>query len=142
MLIDPQDYEDLYPRDFIVDLPRPKIYIGPEAIFGREPLEFDADGRRRRRHDLIRSVPVDELDGLRPKGAATRHDFEPEITPSLDAALRYFLLSTAARRVRGEGNRHARRSSTPRSTSMFTSGRREAIERSPATSCRTARPRR
>ena len=31
----------------------------------------------------------------------------PRITDSLDAALRYFLLSTAARRVRRQGNRHA-----------------------------------
>ena len=36
--MDPTNYEDLYPRDFIVDLPRPEMYIGPEAIFGREPL--------------------------------------------------------------------------------------------------------
>ena len=105
ILIDAEDFDDLYPRDFIVDLPRPKMYIGPEAIFGREPLEFDAedapDGS-----DLIRSVPLDELDALRPKGAAARQAFQFEVTPSLDAALRYFLLSTAARRVRRRGNRH------------------------------------
>jgi hypothetical protein len=107
VLIDPQDYEDLYPRDFIVDLPRPEFYIGPEAIFGREPLEFDAEGIDDDGHDFIRSVPLEELGGLRPKGASTRHEFEPEVTDSLDMALRYFLLSTAARRVRKKGNRHA-----------------------------------
>ena len=105
ILIDAEDFDDLYPRDFIVDLPRPRAYIGPEAIFGREPLEFDAeevhDGS-----DLIRSVPIDELDELRPKGAAARQTFHFEITPSLDGALRYFLLSTAARRVRRQGNLH------------------------------------
>lgn len=107
VLMDPTDYEDLYPRDFIVDLPRPGIYIGPEAIFGREPLEFDAEDVGDDGNDFVRSVPIDDLDGLRPKGSATRHTFEPEITDSLDAALRYFLLSTAARRIRGAGNRHA-----------------------------------
>lgn len=107
VLIDPQDYEDLYPRDFIVDLPRPEFYIGPEAIFGHEPLEFDAEIVDDDGHDFIRSVSLDELEGLRPKGASSRHDFEPEVTDSLDAALRYFLLSTAARRVRKKGNRHA-----------------------------------
>lgn len=107
VLIDPQDYEDLYPRDFIVDLPRPEFYIGPDAIFGRDPLEFDPEGVEDDGHDFVRSVPIDELDALRPKGAAARHDFEPEVTESLDAALRYFLLSTAARRVRRLGNRHA-----------------------------------
>jgi hypothetical protein len=107
VLIDPHDYEDLYPRDFIVDLPRPPFYIGPEAIFGREPLDFDPEDVGDDGHDFVRSVPVDEIDALRPKGASTRHQFDPEITHSLDEALRYFLLSTAARRVRGKGNRHA-----------------------------------
>jgi hypothetical protein len=107
VLIDPKDYEDLYPRDFIVDLPRPTMYIGPEAIFGREPLEFDPDYVEEDGFDFVRSVPIEEIDGLRPKGTARRHEFEPEITESLDEALRYFLLSTAARRVRGRGNPHA-----------------------------------
>ena len=107
VLIDPQNYEDLYPRDFIVDLPRPKVYIGPEAIFGREPLEFDEDEDEDDGHDFVRSVDTTEIDNLRPKGAAKRHEFEPSITTSLDSALRYFLLSTAARRLRGKGNPHA-----------------------------------
>src|SRR4051794_38401974 len=107
VLIDPKDYRDLYPRDFIVDLPRPRMYIGPEAIFGREPLEFDADDVEDDGYDFVRSVAVGELDQLRPKGAARRHEFDPEVTESLEEALSYFLLSTAARRVRGGGNRHA-----------------------------------
>lgn len=107
VLIDPTNDEDLYPRDFIIDLPKPDVYIGPETIFGREPLEFDADDLEDDGHDFIRSVSVNELGGLRPKGASTRHDFTPDVTESLDAALRYFLLSTAARRIRGVGNPHA-----------------------------------
>ncbi len=107
VLIDPQDYEDLYPRDFIVDLPRPGIYIGPEAIFGREPLDFDEDEDSEDGHDFVRSVDTSEIDDLRPKGAAKRHEFEPKITDSLDAAIRYFLMSTAARRIRRKGNPHA-----------------------------------
>lgn len=107
VLIDPQDYEDLYPRDFIVDLPRPGIYIGPEAIFGREQLDFDEDEDSDDGHDFVRSVDISEIDDLRPKGAAKRHEFEPRITDSLDAAIRYFLMSTSARRFRGKGNPHA-----------------------------------
>lgn len=108
VLIDPNDETDLYPRDFIVDLPRPGAYIGPEAIFGREPLRFDPDGTEDEDgYDFVREVPGAELDDLRPKGAKGRHEFDPSVTESLDAALRYFLLSTAARRVRGNGNRHA-----------------------------------
>ncbi|BBY28107.1 Z1 domain-containing protein [Mycolicibacterium sediminis] len=107
VLIDPQDYQDLYPRDFIVDLPRPGVYIGTEAIFGREPLDFDEDEDQDNGHDFVRSVEDSEIDDLRPKGAAKRHLFEPKITDSLDSALRYFVMSTAARRIRGKGNRHS-----------------------------------
>ena len=107
VLIDPQDYEDLYPRDFIVDLPRPGVYIGPEAIFGREPLDFDEEEDSDDGHDFVRSVDSSEIDDLRPKGAAKRHEFEARVTDSLDAAIRYFLMSTAARRIRRKGNRHA-----------------------------------
>lgn len=107
VLMDPKDYEDLFPRDFIVDLPKPSVYIGPESIFGRESLEFDPEGDEDDGHDFVRSVPEVEIDRLRPKGASTRHEFEPEVTQSLDEALRYFMLSTAARRVRRKGNRHA-----------------------------------
>lgn len=107
VLIDPSDYQDLYPRDFIIDLPRPLPYIGPEAIFGREALDFDDTDLGDDGHDFVRSIPVDELDDLKPKGAAKRHEFDPQVTDSLDEALRYFLISTAARRIRGQGNRHA-----------------------------------
>ncbi|KUI48137.1 hypothetical protein AU198_19090 [Mycobacterium sp. GA-1199] len=107
VLIDPKEYADLYPRDFIVDLPRPTVYIGPEAIFGREPLNFDDTDVGDDGHNFVRSVPDDEIDDLRPKGAAKRHLFEPQITESLNSALRYFLMSTAARRIRRKGNLHA-----------------------------------
>jgi len=108
VLIDPGVSDDLYPKDFIIDLPRPREYVGPETLFGREALEFDegdealADG-----HDLIREIPVDEVGQLKPKGKSERADFEPAVAPSLAEAARYFLLSTAARRVRQLSNRHA-----------------------------------
>ena len=57
-------------------------------------------------HDLIRPIPDDEIPQLRPTGAASRHQFAAVITESLDEALRYFLLSSAARRARGAGNPH------------------------------------
>jgi hypothetical protein len=108
VLIDPAVPEDLYPRDFIIDLPRPHEYVGPETLFGREPLEFDKDGNQPDEgHDLIREVPEDELGDLKPPKPSERDDFTPAVAPSLEEAVRYFLLSTAARRSRGQGNRHA-----------------------------------
>ncbi len=104
VFIDPAEYEDLYPRDFIVDLPRPDDYIGPEALFGSEPLAFDPDGTLADGYDLIRSITVEEATALRKRGAPIDVDAD---APAMDEALRYFLLSTAARRVRRAGNRHA-----------------------------------
>jgi hypothetical protein len=43
LFIDPSLPEDLYPRDFIVDLPRGKGYFGAEQIFGRAPLDETED---------------------------------------------------------------------------------------------------
>src|SRR5206468_365797 len=69
VLIDPSDENDLFPRDFIVDLPRPDEYVGPEAIFGREPLRQDGDDDAAGDGlDMIRFVPDDELPVLRPAG--------------------------------------------------------------------------
>ncbi len=106
VLIDPSEEADLYPRDFIIDLPRPTNYVGPETIFGREPLRHDEDSSESDGLDMIRFVEDYELESLRPKGN-NLDDFTPAITPSLKSALRYFLLSTAARRARGAGNKHA-----------------------------------
>ncbi len=108
VLIDPAVPEDLYPRDFIIDLPRPRGYVGPETLFGREALELDEAGYQPDEgYDLIREVPTDELGDLKPPKPSERDDFAPAVSPSLEMAVRYFLLSTAARRVRGDGNRHA-----------------------------------
>lgn len=109
VLIDPAVPQDLYPRDFIIDLPRPREYVGPETLFGREPLEFDGSGDQIDDGcNLIRQVPNDELKALKPNGRPSQEsDFEAAIPSSLGSAVRYFILSTAARRVRGLGNQHA-----------------------------------
>ncbi|HVC07999.1 MAG TPA: Z1 domain-containing protein [Solirubrobacterales bacterium] len=108
VLIDPGAPDDLYPKDFIIDLPQPREYVGPETLFGREALEFDDDiGPADDGHDLIREIPTEEVKQLKPKGASDRAGFEPVVAPSLAESARYFLLSTAARRVRNLRNRHA-----------------------------------
>lgn len=108
VLIDPGVPEDLYPRDFIIDLPRPREYVGPETLFGRESLELDEAGYQLDEgHDLIREVPADELGDLKPPKPSDREDFVPAVPQSLETAVRYFLLSSAARRARRGGNRHA-----------------------------------
>lgn len=107
VLIDPARDEDLYPRDFIVDLPKPDSYFGPEKIFGRELLTPDeredtADGL-----DMIRTVDEEEIPLLQPVSRAARTTFHPELTESLRNALSYFWLATAARWHRGDREEHS-----------------------------------
>jgi hypothetical protein len=110
LLIDPNVPVQLYPRDFIIDLPRPDGYFGTESLFGREPLAQDGDNASRSDGlDMIRIVPDQEAARLTPSGGrrGAVEEFKPEVPPSLRDALWYFWMSTAARRIRGKGNRHA-----------------------------------
>ncbi|EKQ6315675.1 Z1 domain-containing protein [Pseudomonas aeruginosa] len=105
LFIDPSLPEDLYPRDFIVDLPRGKGYFGTEQLFGRAPLdETDdpVDGL-----NVIRLVPEYEATQLKPPSRDDRFTFAPAITPTLREAILYFWMATAARRVRGQRSKHA-----------------------------------
>jgi len=107
LLIDPSVDEDFYPRDFIVNLPQPVGYHGTEVLFGRELLAgedpADLDGG----HDMIRLVHDNEVDDLKPRTKKDASGFTPEMTNSLQAAVEWFWLATAARRVRGGGNPHS-----------------------------------
>jgi hypothetical protein len=101
VFIDPQP-ADIYPRDFIVSLPKPKGYFGAEQIFGREALSLDDPEQIFDGLDMIRLVEEDEIPSLSPQGRNALDAFVPEITPSLEKALRYFWMATAARTARGD----------------------------------------
>jgi hypothetical protein len=102
IFIDPRSENDLYPRDFIVALPKPLGHFGTEEIFGRARLVDDNTDEEFMGLDMIREIPDDEVELLRPKG--NDHNFVPEITPSLANALNYFWLACAARKARGTEN--------------------------------------
>lgn len=100
VFIDPAESDDLYPRDFIFPLPRPEGYFGPEMLFGREVLEYDQDNIDG--YDMIRQIPEGEDYKLRPTSKDDVDGFVPVMTRELRSALHWFILSTAARRVRGD----------------------------------------
>ena len=106
VLVDPAPEQGLYPRDFIVDLPRPRGYYGTEALFGRERLDTDEEDQAVLGLDVIRPVPDDEIPLLRPV-QKDRLTFKPSITKSLARAIRYFWLATAARRARSGRSEHS-----------------------------------
>ena len=106
VFVDPADPTDLYPRDFIVDLPRPKDYFGPERIFGRDRLEGDG-GQESEGQDVIREVPRDEIPHLRPQSRGAGFAFDLGRCPSLRSAVEYFLIATAVRWLRGQRAKHS-----------------------------------
>lgn len=96
VFIDPSDEDDLYPDDFIMTLPRPIGYMGVDTFFN---LNGDADEAGDHLSIYAREISPDESAKLAPVGRDISK-FEPEITPSLDRAIRWFLLATAIREIR------------------------------------------
>lgn len=97
LAIDRDVYEDLYPRDFIVALPKPVGYCGAERLFGRDTLagETEAlDGL-----DVIELIPGYEADVMTPSSASIA-GYIPTIVPSLRTAMVDFFLAAAARQAR------------------------------------------
>lgn len=97
LAIDRDVFRDLYPRDFIVALPRPNGYTGAEQLFGREPLPGEHDGQPGL--DIIELVPEHEADLLTPRGGEV-DTYDPVICPSMRTAFLDFVLATAARSQR------------------------------------------
>jgi len=89
---------DLYPRDFIINLPRPPGYVGADRLFGREALggEFEAVPRL----DVIREVEKWEASALLPR---TKDPAPAELPETLQTAIMDFVLAMAARDVRTGG---------------------------------------
>ncbi len=98
--------DDLYPRDFIFDLPRPGTYFGTERLFGRDRLPDESETGRPGL-DVVRQVPEDEIVALQPRTAKSRGQFDPEVTESLRSATAYFVMATAARWARGDRDEHS-----------------------------------
>jgi hypothetical protein len=106
VFINPNDDEDLYPSNFIIDLPRPLAYFGAERLFGRSDLP-DADDPDEPL-DMVRIVPDDEASTLKPPaGRAAREGFDPALPQSLKDAVDWFVLATAVRWARGQETEHS-----------------------------------
>jgi hypothetical protein len=88
--------ESLYPSNFIVTLPRPSTYFGPERVFGRERLRTEEESAEVDGLDMIRTIAKNEAVVLHEAADAGL----AEVPASLDVSIRYFLMATAARLVR------------------------------------------
>jgi hypothetical protein len=99
MLIEPNDQEDLFPRDFIVSLPKGEGYFGAEQLFGRDAVNDDEEYVENDGLDLIRDISKDDVI-LLGKSASVKGATKSVAPESLKEAIRWFFMATAARRSR------------------------------------------
>ncbi|MGL5561817.1 MAG: Z1 domain-containing protein, partial [Tannerellaceae bacterium] len=94
--------EDLFPRDFIVNIPPPSNYIGPMQVFGylNETTGEDYEGL-----DIIRSAEDQEPYFPKSINKKNKTELPDEIPQSLKEAIKSFILSCAIRRLRGQENK-------------------------------------
>jgi Z1 domain. len=97
----PLDKDDLFPRDFIINLPSPSNYIGAEKIFGTS-LEADETN-----DDLLPIVrKIDDYRELFPD-KHKKDDTIPAVLPeSLQTAIKCFIITCAIRVARGQETKH------------------------------------
>ncbi|WP_105434796.1 Z1 domain-containing protein [Neorhizobium tomejilense] len=92
--------DDLFPRSFIINLPAPSNYIGPERVFGLNRPGPDGEARSL---PIIRQVR--DAEAIFPP----RHKKDLDVTElpaTLKEAILAFILVCAARRVRGDVDVH------------------------------------
>lgn len=101
---DHQNYgEDLFPKSFILSLPVPSNYVGPNKIFS---ASADQD------YPIIKSLSNDIDDSSEWVTRSHKKDLVPtyhgveRIPPCLEKAILSFLLSVSARSIRGDENKH------------------------------------
>lgn len=98
-----QDDTDLFPRDFIINLPAPSNYVGPEKVFGTSLTPEDNN------EDILPIVfKVSDYSSFVPEGHK-KDDNKPsfdDIPESLKTAIKCFIITCAIRIARGQGYKH------------------------------------
>ncbi|GHA71014.1 Z1 domain-containing protein [Pontibacter akesuensis] len=102
--------DNLFPRDFIVNIPPPPSYIGPEKVFGFDFYEDDTDTP----HSVLPIVNrIDstledktELELFIPSGHKMDDPKPTSIPESLRTAIKCFILTCAVRKLRGQKKEH------------------------------------
>lgn len=103
IFISPREEDDLFPQDFIINIPTPPNYIGPEKIFGVSASPDETD-------DLLPIVfPINDYQTFVPDkhkiGEETNISFD-NIPESLKTAVKCFIVTCAIRIARGQGKEH------------------------------------
>ena len=108
----PFEGADLFPRSFIMSLPSPSNYVGPERVFGSRRDDDKSPGLPiiRTVTDHADSLALGERSGWMPpkhdKLHEPRYEGRDSVPPSLREAVLAFVLSIAARVARGQDTQH------------------------------------
>ncbi|MFF2447918.1 Z1 domain-containing protein [Neobacillus sp. NPDC058068] len=95
-----EEGQDLYPKDFLVGLPKPKGYCGPEEFFN---VEEDAEDKR---PSLIRHLSEEDTQIFTTIKKKTDAEKFEEVPPQMREAIMAFLLTIAIRNLRGQRKNH------------------------------------
>lgn len=100
----PIEEDELFPRDFIINLPVPSNYVGPDKIFGFQLVEDDEAS------DNVLPIVhrIDDYHNFLPERAGHRDNnpLQNEVPNSLKRAIKCFIVTCAVRRLRGQVNVH------------------------------------
>ncbi|GAA3972604.1 Z1 domain-containing protein [Pedobacter ginsengiterrae] len=94
--------EDLFPRDFIINIKAPTNYFGAAKVFGFE----NADGEEKEPLDIFREIDDFDPPFFRTINKLNKGDLPEYLPNSLEKAIKSFILTCAIRRLRGHGNKH------------------------------------
>lgn len=95
--------EDLFPRDFIINIKAPTNYIGAAKIFGYENVNPELT---KEPLDIFREINDFDPPFFRTINRENKDILPDYLPPSLERAIKSFILTCAIRRVRGHENKH------------------------------------
>jgi hypothetical protein len=95
--------EDLFPRDFIINIKAPSNYIGAAKIFGYENPNLEST-----KEPLAIFRGIDDFDPpfFKVLNRENKNDLPQYLPESLEQAIKSFILTCAIRRVRGHESKH------------------------------------
>jgi hypothetical protein len=95
--------EDLFPRDFIINIKAPTNYIGAAKIFGYENVNPELT---KEPLDIFREINDFDPPFFRTINKENKDSLPEYLPPSLERAIKSFILTCAIRRLRGHENKH------------------------------------
>lgn len=112
VFVDAEDDDDLYPKDFIIALPKPNGYFGPKEFFGDSVAGAGETGTPNS-SSMVELVDSEETQFFRHADAAAKElkaeglngdllDLNLELPPGLKAAVRRYFLSASAYQAMSE----------------------------------------